>query len=142
MVTATSSSSSRVPIVQPLSAPQRQWRIAVASLVPLAAGAAPLILSLGDVPLCAFKHLTGVPCPLCGGVRACAALANGDVAAALQVNAGLVPMLFLAALHGSLLFTEAMSGRQLAPPRVLNLAWKIAGGVLLVSWLWRLSGLV
>lgn len=128
--------------MQQLTAPQRQWRIAVASLVPLAAGAAPLILRLGDVPMCAFKHLTGVPCPLCGGIRACAALANGDVAAALQVNAGLVPMLFLAALHGSLLFTEAMSGRQLAPPRVLNLAWKIAGGVLLVSWLWRLSGLV
>jgi hypothetical protein len=128
--------------VQLLSVPQRQWRIAVASLVLLAAGAAPLILRLGDVPLCAFKHLTGVPCPLCGGIRACAALAQGDVAAAFQVNPGLMPLLFLAALHGGLLLAEAASGRQLAPPRALHLAWKVAGGVLVASWLWRLAGLL
>lgn len=125
---------------QSLSKPQRQWRFAVASLVPLAAGAAPLILALGDVPLCAFKHLTGVPCPLCGGIRACAALAHGDVAAAYQVNPGLLPLLFLAALHAGLLIAEAVSGRQLAPPRALDLAWKMAGGVLVASWLWRLAG--
>ena len=133
---------SPVSAVQVLSAPQRQWRVAVASLVPMAAGAAPLILRLGDLPLCAFKHLTGVPCPLCGGVRACAALANGDVATAFQVNPGLLPLLFLAALHGGLLLAEAASGRELAPPRSLHLAWKVAGGVLVASWLWRLVGLL
>lgn len=128
--------------MQLLSVPQRLWRIAVASLVPLAAGGAPLILQLGDLPLCAFKHLTGVPCPLCGGIRACAALAQGDVAAAFQVNPGLLPLLFLAALHGGLLLAEAASGRQLAPPRSLHLAWQVAGGVLVASWLWQLAGLL
>lgn len=105
----------------------------------MAVGLVPAVAAL-DVPLCAFKHLTGVPCPLCGGTRVCAALAQGDVAAALQLNPGLLPVLALAALHSGLLLAEALSGRELDPPRALSLAWKLAGGFLLASWLWQVSG--
>lgn len=105
----------------------------------MAVGLAPAVAAL-DVPLCAFKHLTGVPCPLCGGTRVCAALAQGDVATALQLNPGLLPVLALAALHSGLLLAEALSGRELGPPRALSLAWKLAGGFLLASWLWQVSG--
>lgn len=38
-------------------------------------------------PPCPLHALTGLWCPLCGGTRAVAALANGDVAAALGFNA-------------------------------------------------------
>jgi hypothetical protein len=123
-----------------LGAPQRQWRAASVLFLPLGIGLAPSFLSLGDLPLCAFKHLTGVPCPLCGGIRACAALAQGDPTAALLVNPGLLPLLAVAALHSGLLLAEALAGRQLGPPRALALAWKLSGGFLMLAWLLRALG--
>jgi len=59
------------------------------------------------------------------------------VAAALQLNPGLLPVLAVAALHSGLLLAEAICGRALCPPRALLLAWKLAGGFLLASWVWR-----
>jgi len=120
--------------------PERQWRLAAGLIQPTSVLLAPAFLRLGDVPLCAFKHLTGVPCPLCGGIRACAALAQGDVAAAWLLNPGLLPLLVVAALHSVLLLVEAASGRKLGAPPALVLAWKVAGAGLLLSWLVRLSG--
>lgn len=35
---------------------------------------------------CAFKALTGLPCPTCGGTRAMAALADGRLAHAVRMN--------------------------------------------------------
>ena len=120
-----------------LTGPDRQWRAAVGLVLPAAALAAPAFLALGDVPLCAFKHLTGVPCPLCGGIRTCAALAQGDLAAAWQYNPGLVLMLAVAAVHMALLTVEAVRGHRIGTPPALKLAWKCAGASLLVSWAWR-----
>jgi hypothetical protein len=129
-----------MPDASQLAAPQRQWRAVASLFLPVGTSVAPSFLALGDVPLCAFKHLTGMPCPLCGGVRTCAALAQGDLAGALAINAGLLPLLAVAALHSGLLLAEAICGRQLAPPAALSLVWKLVGGVLLLSWLMRLSG--
>ncbi len=122
---------------KPLLPLARQWRAGVSLFLPLAVAVAPAVSSLG-VSLCAFRHLTGVPCPLCGGTRVCAALAQGDVASAWQLNPGLLVLLAVAALHGGLLLAEAISGRELGPPRALVLAWQLAGGFWLVSWAWQL----
>jgi len=124
-----------------LGAPDRQWRASLGLFLPSAIVVAPAVRSLG-VPLCAFKHLTGVPCPLCGGIRVCAALAQGDVPAAILLNPGLLPLLAVAALHSCLLLTEAVSGRSFGTPPVLVLAWKIAGGILVLQWLMRVGGQV
>ncbi len=69
----------------------------------------------------------------------CAALAQGDVVTALQLNPGLLPVLALAALHSTMLLAEALSGRALGLSRPLAAAWKLAGGFLLASWLWRVG---
>jgi len=130
-------SSNSYQRLQPL---ERRWRAGVSLLTPAAIALAPKVAALG-VPLCAFRHLTGVPCPLCGGTRICAALAHGDVSVALQLNPGLLPVLGLAALHSLLLLAEATTGRKLADDRSLLRAWQLAGGFLLSTWVLRVFGL-
>ena len=125
----------RSPSKEVLSKADRQWRIGVGMVLPFGAVAAPAFLALGDVPLCAFKHLTGAPCPLCGGIRACAALAQGDIASAWLLNPGLVPVLAVAALHSVLLMAEAITGKRHGTPRWLVGAWQVTAVAWLVSWL-------
>jgi len=52
------------------------------------AGAAVTVLRLDRVPfvLCAFKQLTGLPCPTCGSTRTLGRLAELDVAGAFAMN--------------------------------------------------------
>ncbi|MEI8158592.1 MAG: DUF2752 domain-containing protein [Burkholderiales bacterium] len=123
-----------------LSGADRKWRLAVGSVLPLGVVIAPAFLALGDVSLCAFKHLTGVPCPLCGGIRVCAALAQGDFSSAWHLNAGLLVLLCVAAMHSVLLMVEAVQGQRtrIAAPRALLLAWQLVGAGLLASWGWHL----
>ena len=122
--------------LQPL---ERRWRAGISLLTPAAIALAPKVAAMG-VPLCAFRYLTDVPCPLCGGTRICAALAHGDLSVALQLNPGLLPVLGLAGLHSLLLMTEALSGRSLIEPRSLLRAWQLAGVFLVGSWLLRIMG--
>lgn len=124
-----------------LASADRPWRLAIGLVLPAGVALAPGFLALGDIPLCAFKHLTGVPCPLCGGIRACAALAQGDMAAALLLNPGLMPVLALAALHSGLLMAQAVTGRRLLAQGDLTRAWQWAGASLLFFWLLRLYAL-
>ena len=123
-----------------LSPPERQWRSALVLGWPMALIAAPLVLSLGSIPLCGFRHLTGVPCPLCGGTRACAALAEGNFVAAWQLNPGLMVLLALAAAHSVQLGYEAWSGHRLQRWRIGAEAWRGGFAVLMVGWILRLLG--
>ena len=125
-----------------LSPPERQWRSALTLGWPLALLGAPLVLSLGDLPLCGFQHVTGLPCPLCGGTRACAALADGNFLAAWQLNPGLMVLLALAAAHSLQLGFEAWSGRRVQRWRIGVDAWRAGILVLLAGWGLRLMGLV
>lgn len=124
-----------------LSGPERQWRSAISLGWPLALLGAPLVLSLGDLPLCGFRHVTGLPCPLCGGTRACAALADGNFLAAWQLNPGLMVVLALAAAHSLQLGFEAWTGRRVLRWRIGADAWRAGLVVLLAGWVFRLLGL-
>ncbi len=124
-----------------LSGPERQWRSAISLGWPLALLGAPLVLSLGDLPLCGFRHVTGLPCPLCGGTRACAALADGNFLAAWQLNPGLMVVLALAAAHSLQLGFEAWIGRRVLRWRIGADAWRAGLVVLLAGWVFRLLGL-
>jgi len=126
----------------PLSLPERQWRAAVCLGWPLALGAVPLMMSLAERPLCAFHHLSGLPCPLCGGTHACAALLHGDVLAAWQANPGVLPLLALAAVHTGFLAREALSARRVEFGRLWPRAWAGGGAILLGAWSLRLLGFV
>jgi hypothetical protein len=51
-----------------------------------------------DLPLCPFRAVTGLWCPLCGGLRSAYSLSRLDVVAAVRDNAVFVvalPLLFL-----------------------------------------------
>ena len=122
-----------------LSPAERGWRFVPLGLWPLALGAAPLLLASG-VPLCAFRHITGQPCPLCGGTHACAALAQGDLLAAWQANPGLMPLFALAAAHSAQLAWEAWRGRRVTCWRIGPEAWQAGGLFLLGAWGLRLIG--
>lgn len=125
-----------------LSPPERQWRSALVLGWPLALLGAPVVLSLGELPLCGFRHLTGVPCPLCGGTRACAALADGNFLAAWQANPGLLVLLAIAAVHSVQLGFEGWSGRRVLRWRIGIDAWRGGLVVLMAGWVLRLCGLV
>jgi hypothetical protein len=133
---ASEGNAGRYQRLQPL---ERRWRAGISLLTPAAIALAPTVAALG-VPLCAFRSLADVPCPLCGGTRICAALAQGDLSVALQLNPGLLPVLGLAAVHSLLLMAEALSGRQLAQPGSLLRAWQLAGVFLMGTWLLRVLG--
>lgn len=134
-------------VVQPapegglLSHPERQWRAAICLGWPLAIGAVPVLMAAGG-SLCAFRHLSGLPCPLCGGTHACAALLQGDLAAAWQANPGLLPLLAVAAVHTGLLAGEALVARSFGPRRPWSRAWGGGGMFLLACWGLRLLGYV
>lgn len=125
-----------------LSPPERRWRSALVLGWPLALLGAPVVMSLGELPLCGFRHLTGLPCPLCGGTRACAALASGDFLAAWQLNPGLLVLLAIAAAHSVQLGIEAWTGRPLQRWRIGADAWRVGLVVLVAGWVLRLCGLV
>ena len=93
------------------------------------------------LPLCGFRKLTGVPCPLCGGTRAVESLTDLDLGTALSMNPlvclgtlALIAWLFLGlADHvlGSRL--ERRLTRSLA-----RLPLAIIGfGLLLLNWAYR-----
>jgi hypothetical protein len=78
----------------PLLAHQRLARLAIAGAFLLGAGIVlvePAVLSFPK-PACGFRSLTGLPCAFCGGTRAAAALAAGDAAGALRMNALVFPL--------------------------------------------------
>ena len=121
---------------QRLGAAQRVQRLGVGLAWPLAMACAPLLLQ-GRLNLgCGFLALTGLPCPLCGGTHACAALVQGDVVAAWAANPGVVGLLVVLALLALQWGVEGAAGWRRTNP------WPWAGraaarwvlGGLLLSW--------
>lgn len=123
---------------------ERQWRAVTTLAWPAMLAGAPLLLSrLGDVPICAFRGVTGQPCPLCGGTHACAALVEGNFLAAWQLNPGLMPLLALAFAHTVQLAYEALTARRVSARwRIGARLWAGAGIAMLLLWIMRLSGIV
>ncbi len=107
--------------------------------------ATPWWLGQGGLGLpCGFRALTGVPCPLCGGTHACAALVQGDLAAAWAASPGALLLLVWLVLLAGQAVAEGVSGHR----RVARWPWwhpavlAAVGGGLLLAWLARCAGLI
>lgn len=133
----------RAPAWRPLDREARGLRLALGLGWPLAMAATPWWLGQGGLGLgCAFRALTGLPCPLCGGTHACAALVQGDLAAAWAANPGALALLVWLALLAGQAVVEGVHGHR----RVARWPWwhpavlaaLVAG--LGVSWAVRLAG--
>lgn len=87
-------------------------------------------------PLCPWRAVTGLDCPFCGATRSAAALASGDLVAALSHNALFVVALPAAAL--AWLAWARASWRARPAPQPSNRAWAVLGAVTLAWWAIRL----
>jgi hypothetical protein len=80
---------------------------------------------------CAFRALTGLPCPTCGTTRAALAVLRIDLGAAWAVNP-LATVAFLGFLAGGLVAPVwVWAGGPL--PRLSPRAWRVAAFVLLLA---------
>ena len=69
----------------------------------------------GYLPICPTQLIFGVDCPGCGGLRATHALANGDVASAMDHNLLFVLMVPLLVAAWAVWFARAWTGRRPDP---------------------------
>ena len=113
----------------------------------LCAAAATLLAKIPErllpIPLrCPFRALTGLPCLTCGGTRAMAALARGDLQAALSFN----PLVSLTAL-ALVAFACASSWQRLTRRSVLRIDLTprersglrgLAAAALAINWVYLL----
>lgn len=129
---------------QRLTTPRRVERLGVGLLLPTAMAATPWWLANDFSVGCAFRTLTGLPCPLCGGTHACAAFVQGDWAAAWAANPGALGLLVLMALVAAQWGAEGLVGwRRVRPwPWTGPVAVRVVIAGLLVSWMLRLAVLI
>lgn len=127
---------------QPLTGVQRVGRLVAAVGWPLAMAATPLWLQSGWGPTCGFRALTGLPCPLCGGTHACAALVQGDWAGAWAAHPGALGVLALASLWVLQWLAEGLVGVRRVQPWPWQRAAAVRGVVaaLLLAWAASLVG--
>lgn len=109
-------------------------RFGLALLGGAAAGAALLLVRppvAGAYPLCPWRAMTGLDCPLCGATRCFAALVHGDVAAAVDYNllaALVIPSLLLVALLAAVLGPRAQPlVDALFAPRMVRIGFVVVG---------------
>lgn len=115
------------------------WTVAVAAYF----GSVLLILRFdpfGMLHACPLRALTGIPCPACGGTRACDSLLRGHVMDAFLANPALTTIsvtLAGSAIAACILLPWA---KQIPVPR--SFAWRRAGlilvWILVVGWIYLL----
>lgn len=84
------------------------------------------------LPSCGWHWLTGLPCPLCGGVRCLDALSHGKILGALALN----PMVVLGVAGGLVCAFHSRLRRWLQTwaPSASGLGWM--GVIALINWLY------
>jgi hypothetical protein len=81
------------------------------------------------IPLCPFHSVTGLWCPLCGGLRCANALARGHIATALHANivfVGALPLLAWLWIDWVMRARAGKPGRRLGRPAVIAIVVVLA----------------
>lgn len=121
-----------------LAPAERACRLGLGLLWPLAMATTPGWLQGGGGLGCPFRALTGLPCPLCGGTHACAAVVQGDWAGAWVASPGALLLLLLASLWAAQWIWEGAKGLQRVQPWPWAQPWALRGAALAVLGLWAL----
>jgi hypothetical protein len=112
---------------------------AAAAMVFFVVGWSPLPFSRGYT-FCAFRRVTGIPCPGCGMTRAMAALARGQLVAALHLHP-FAPLVLAQAAALWVKVGESLLRRRpfTLPPRLLERLVLWQGAAFVALWLGRLA---
>lgn len=94
-------------------------------------------IDVAPVPLCPVHAVTGLWCPLCGSLRAVAALTHLDVAGALSANLLVTLLMPLLAAGVVLPLVGAATGRAVPRVTVGNRTWLVLGVAFAVFTVWR-----
>jgi hypothetical protein len=96
------------------------------------------------LPVCLLRKFTGIPCPFCGSTRSLAALAHGEIAAALGWN----PLTFFAGVAAVASCTLGLIQPEwptrswgIVRERLVARVWLIALAVIAANWLYLLLNL-
>jgi len=151
-----SDTAEQVIVLTPVRAAGRGGRIRLRGLILaavslkvmlLASSLRPYASGLGThqqlgLPACSFEARTGLPCPSCGMTTSMAAMAHGQVGAALSAHPfGVVAFLAVLALAGVGMVELATGFDVLARARP-RLWWVWVGlAILFGGWLWKLARL-
>jgi hypothetical protein len=127
------------PTLTEKSVRQLQWLVAgISGLILLAAAVVPLAL-VERIHLCAFRNLTGYPCPFCGLTRAFLMLAHGDVAGAWHIAPLGVPLFVITAIAFMWSLAGLLLRRKLTTPIPWRWILPLGAILLLVNWIYRLA---
>ena len=92
---------------------------------------------LGPLATCWLNAGTGLYCPFCGSLRGVAAMAHGDLLAALHNNAPVMLLLGVAALVWARRVAFAAAGRVIDQPRVSGRATAALAAFFVVFAIYR-----
>lgn len=89
------------------------------------------------LPVCGWRWLTGLPCPLCGGVRCLDALSHGEILRALALN----PMVFLGLVGGLTLTLHSRLRRwlQMHAPARRGCWLAMVAMAALINWIYLIA---
>jgi hypothetical protein len=93
-------------------------------------------LAHAHVTTCVFRHLTGLPCPTCGGTRATIALATGHPLHALALN----PMVAVGSIVLGAVLIALFAGRRDMVHRLISSrrAAIVLLAIILLNWAYLL----
>jgi hypothetical protein len=93
------------------------------------------------IPQCLFHQLTGQPCPMCGATRSFAAMAHGNIGAAVHVFP-IGPLMFaglvVAVLYGLGVMLSGQKVQLLMDDRLRRTLVLVCGAALFANWMSKL----
>ncbi len=119
----------------------RERRLRGGTILGLVSGLLVVVGTFGldrlSFPFCGFRAITGLPCPLCFGTRATAALSRGEIPEAFSLNP-LVSAGFFAALLTGILLLLGKEPPWLSPRRERPLLFLALAG-LGINWIYLIA---